>query len=45
MKWINVKEELPKEGSTVIAGTLFCGLEIPDKDAFVYNGPLVKTTF
>jgi len=35
MKWISVKEKFPKEGMTVIAGTLFSGLEIPDKDAFV----------
>ena len=46
MKWISIKDELPKEGSTVIAGTLFCGLEIPDKDAFViadyYQGNFIR---
>lgn len=46
MKWISVKDELPEEGRTVIAGSSFSGLEIPDKDAFViadyYQGNFIR---
>lgn len=46
MKWISVKEELPKEGQTVVAGTRFSGLEIPDKEVLViadyYHGNFIR---